>query len=216
MPMSERNLYADPVTHDLALQCVDPVGTLSTVNAALGYDPADPFAVTATFLTIEGDVGVDLRPGPARSRPDRPGRRGRRAHLALRWTPSGCATVIIELCSPDGELVAQALHPRHLRASSAAPWPRCRPAPKPTGSTSTSSSISCSSPPKVGQEHDHAPPCATHIGAPIPTPRAIATPRHLDVHLRPRPRRLPQQTLSSLRHHPAPRALTHPRRLATR
>ena len=62
MAISERNLHADLVTHDLALQCVDSVGTLTTVDAALGYDPADPFAVTVTFVTVGRRRGVGLRP----------------------------------------------------------------------------------------------------------------------------------------------------------
>ncbi len=107
MAMSERNLYADLVSHDLALQCVDAVGTLTTVDAALGYDPADPFAVTVTFVTAEGDVvwtfARDLLArgltGPAGVGD---------VHIWPCLDAEGAATVIIELCSPDGELVAQA------------------------------------------------------------------------------------------------------------
>jgi hypothetical protein len=107
MAISERNLYADPVTHDLALQCVNAVGTLSTVDAVLGYDPADPFAVTATFVTGEGDVvwtfARDLLAGGLTG----PAGVGD-VHLWPSVDAEGGATVIIELCSPDGELVAQA------------------------------------------------------------------------------------------------------------
>ena len=55
-PSVSATCFAKVVRSDLALQCVDPVGNLTTVDAALGYDPADPFAVTATFRTCEGDV----------------------------------------------------------------------------------------------------------------------------------------------------------------
>ena len=107
MTMSERNLYADPVTHDLALQCVDPVGTLSTVNAALGYDPADPFAVTTTFVTIEGDVVWTFARDLLARGLSGPAGEGD-VHIWPSVDAEGCATVILELCSPDGELVAQA------------------------------------------------------------------------------------------------------------
>ena len=107
MAISEPNLYADLVTHDLALRCVDAVGKLSSVDAALGYDPADPFAVTVTFMTVDGDVvwafARDLLvrglSGPAGEGD---------VHIWPCLDAEGCATVIIELCSPDGELVAQA------------------------------------------------------------------------------------------------------------
>jgi hypothetical protein len=124
MAMSERNLYADVVTHDLALLCVDPVGTLTTVNAVLGYDPADPFAVTVTFVSVEGDVvwafARDLLvrglTGPAGEGD---------VHIWPCVDAEGCATVIIELCSPDGELVAQArtrdLYPFLSRSLAAVP-----------------------------------------------------------------------------------------------
>jgi hypothetical protein len=107
MAMSERNLYADPVTHDLALQCVDAVGTMTTVDAALGYDPADPFAVTVTFVTVEGDVVWAFARDLLTRGLSGPAGEGD-VHIWPCLDAEGCATVIIELCSPDGELVAQA------------------------------------------------------------------------------------------------------------
>ena len=107
MPMSERNLYADVVTHDLALLCVDPVGTLTTVDAALGYDPADPFAVTVTFVTVEGDVVWTFARDLLARGLTGPAGEGD-VHIWPCVDADGGATVIIELCSPDGELVAQA------------------------------------------------------------------------------------------------------------
>ena len=107
MAMSERNLYADLVTHDLALQCVDAVGTLTTVDAALGYDPADPFAVTVTFVTVEGDVVWTFARDLLARGLSGPAGQGD-VHIWPCLDAEGCATVIIELCSPDGELVAQA------------------------------------------------------------------------------------------------------------
>jgi Streptomyces sporulation and cell division protein, SsgA len=107
MAMSERNLYSDLVTHDLVLQCVDPVGTLTTVNAVLGYDPADPFAVTATFVTVEGDVVWTFARDLLARGLSGPAGEGD-VHIWPCLDAQGNATVIIELCSPDGELVAQA------------------------------------------------------------------------------------------------------------
>ena len=107
MPMSERNLYADVLTHDLALLCVDPVGTLTTVEAALGYDPADPFAVTITFVTVEGDVVWTFARDLLARGLTGPAGEGD-VHIWPCVDADGGATVIIELCSPDGELVAQA------------------------------------------------------------------------------------------------------------
>ena len=107
MAISERNLYADQVSHDLALLCVDPVGTLTTVNAALGYDPADPFAVTLTFVTVGGDVVWTFARDLLARGLSGPAGEGD-VHIWPCVDADGGATVIIELCSPDGELVAQA------------------------------------------------------------------------------------------------------------
>ena len=107
MAISERNLYADVVRYDLALQCVDPVGTLTTVDAALGYDPADPFAVTATFRTVQGNVVWTFARDLLVRGLNGPAGVGD-VHLWPCVDAEGTATVIIELCSPDGELVAQA------------------------------------------------------------------------------------------------------------
>ena len=106
MAMSERNLYADVVRYDLALQCVEPAGTLTTVDAALGYDPADPFAVTATFRTVQGNVVWTFARDLLVRGLNGPAGVGD-VHLWPCVDAEGAATVIIELCSPDGELVAQ-------------------------------------------------------------------------------------------------------------
>ena len=107
MPTSERNLYADLVSHDLALQCVDAVGNLTTVAAVLGYDPADPFAVTATFVTVEGDVVWTFARDLLARGLSGPAGEGD-VHIWPSVDAEGAATVILELCSPSGELVAQA------------------------------------------------------------------------------------------------------------
>ena len=83
------------------------MGTLTTVDAALGYDPADPFAVTATFVTVEGDVVWTFARDLLARGLSGPAGEGD-VHIWPCVDAEGGATVIIELCSPDGELVAQA------------------------------------------------------------------------------------------------------------
>ena len=104
--MSERNLDAPVVTHAITMVVVNAAGTPS-VQPTLAYDPADPYAVTATFPTsgepvvwtfardllsrgLSGPVGDgDVRVWPSRD-------------------ISGKAIVNIELTTSSGGLVAQA------------------------------------------------------------------------------------------------------------
>ena len=105
--MSEPSPYAAVLTHDLTMECVDTVGTITTLDVAFGYDPADPYAVTATFCTAAGDVTWTFaRDLLARGLTDPAGEGD--VHLWPSLDDSGRAAVIIELCSPDGELVVQA------------------------------------------------------------------------------------------------------------
>ena len=39
------------ITQTVPMECVNATGTLTTVDTVLGYDPADPYAVTVTFHT---------------------------------------------------------------------------------------------------------------------------------------------------------------------
>ncbi|CUR60407.1 Sporulation and cell division protein SsgA (modular protein) [metagenome] len=108
-PMNEshRHLFSDVVTQDIAIECVDAAGTVTMLDAALGYDPADPYAVTATFFTGGGEVvWTFARDLLSRGLTDPAGEGD--VHIWPCLDANGRATVIIELCSPDGELVAQA------------------------------------------------------------------------------------------------------------
>ena len=104
--MSEHNLSADVVTQELIMQGVDTGGTARTMDAALGYDPGDPYAVTVTFRARAGDVvWTFARELLARGLTDPSGEGD--VHIWPSLDTVGRAMVIIELCSPDGDLVAQ-------------------------------------------------------------------------------------------------------------
>ena len=90
--------FSAGITQDIAMDCVDAAGQSMTLEAALGYHPTDPYAVTVTFRTTGGDVVWTFA----------------RDLLARGLTaPAGEGDVhvwpcIIELRSPDGELLVQA------------------------------------------------------------------------------------------------------------
>ena len=105
--MSEHNLSADVVTQDVIMQGVDTGGTARIMDAALGYDPGDPYAISITFRTAAGDVvWTFARELLTRGLTDPSGEGD--VHIWPSLDTVGRAIVIIELCSPDGDLVAQA------------------------------------------------------------------------------------------------------------
>src|SRR4051794_2700237 len=101
------NSAKSAVTQSLALDLIDNSGTATPMQAALSYDPRDPYAVSAVFMTGAGNVRWTF---------------GRDLLLAGIYEPCGdgdvhvwpCldadghAVVIVELCSPDGEALVQA------------------------------------------------------------------------------------------------------------
>ena len=99
--------HAGGVTQHRTMQCVDAAGAVTDLDVALGYDPADPYAVTARFITREGDViwtfGRELL---SRGLTDPAGEGDVQVWPCL--DSDGRAMVVIELRSPDGELIAQA------------------------------------------------------------------------------------------------------------
>jgi hypothetical protein len=105
--MSERHPSADVVTQDITMECVDAAGIVTTVDAMLSYHPADPYAVTATLPTAAGDVVWTFARELLSLGLTHPADAGD-VHIWPFLDANNRATVIIELCSPHGELVAQA------------------------------------------------------------------------------------------------------------
>jgi hypothetical protein len=102
--------FTDGVTQDIAMDCVDAAGQSMQLDAALGYQPDDPYAVTVTFRTPGGDVvwtfardllscGLTVPTGEGD------------VHVWPCLSSEGRAVIIIELRSPDGELLVQAPAP---------------------------------------------------------------------------------------------------------
>jgi hypothetical protein len=104
--MQDRNTFSGSVTQSVQMDCVDSSGQAMSLEAELGYSPADPFAVTATFRTSGGDVvwtfARELLIGGLTA----PAGEGD-VHVWPCLDTAGRAMVIIELNSPDGELLVQ-------------------------------------------------------------------------------------------------------------
>jgi len=101
------NTAPSGVTQSVTLELIDASGTATPMQADLTYDPRDPYAVTAVFLTGAGNVrwtfGRDLLAGGIYE-PTGDGD----VHVWPCLDADGHAVVIIELCSPDGEALVQA------------------------------------------------------------------------------------------------------------
>ena len=95
-----------PLSQLVTLELIDATGVGTPLETELTYNPADPFAVTATFMTVAGQVrwtfGRDLLIGGLYE-PTGDGD----VHVWPCLSSDGSAVVIIELCSPDGELLVQ-------------------------------------------------------------------------------------------------------------
>ena len=98
---------AGTVTKVVTLELIDSTGTATPLETELTYDPRDPFAMTATFLTVAGQVrwtfGRDLLIGGLYE-PTGDGD----VHVWPCLDNQARSVVIIELCSPDGEALVQA------------------------------------------------------------------------------------------------------------
>ena len=94
------------VSQVLLLELIDPSGAVAPLETELTYDPADPLAVSATFLTVAGRVrwtfSRDLLIGGL-AEPVGDGD----VHVWPCVDNEGNSVVIIELCSPDGEALVQ-------------------------------------------------------------------------------------------------------------
>ena len=101
------NTAAAVVTQAVALELIDTSGAATPIDAELRYDPADPYAVTMVFRTGVQEVlwtfGRELL-AECLYEPSGDGD----VHVWPCLSSTGAAVVIIELCSPDGELLVQA------------------------------------------------------------------------------------------------------------
>ena len=95
------------VSQRMALELIDHTGSVTPIEADLHYDPRDPYAVTAVFITgttqVRWTFGRDLL-AEGLYEPTGDGD----VHVWPCLDSEGHAVVIIELCSPDGEALVQA------------------------------------------------------------------------------------------------------------
>jgi hypothetical protein len=95
------------VTQRVTLELIDATGGGTPMEAELRYDAVDPYAVTAVFMTVAGQVrwtfGRDLLIEGLHE----PAGDGD-VHVWPCLDADGRAVVVIELCSPDGEALVQA------------------------------------------------------------------------------------------------------------
>ncbi|HYO41344.1 MAG TPA: SsgA family sporulation/cell division regulator [Nocardioidaceae bacterium] len=101
------NMAPATVTQLLGLELIDGAGSATPIEAELHYDPSDPYAVTAVFLTGDSPVrwtfGRDLLlEGIAEPAGDGD------VHVWPCMDADGRPVVLMELCSPDGEALIQA------------------------------------------------------------------------------------------------------------
>jgi hypothetical protein len=103
----EARQVASTVTQAVTLELIDAAGGATPLETELAYDPADPFAVSATFNTVAGQVrwtfGRDLLIGGLYE-PTGDGD----VHVWPCLDNDAHSVVMIELCSPDGEALVQA------------------------------------------------------------------------------------------------------------
>jgi hypothetical protein len=96
------------LSQELVLQCLDAWGRSLELPASFGYDPSDPWAVWITFRgsrdEVRWAVGRDLL---LQGMTDPAGEGDIQLWPSI--DENGRAAVVMELCSPDGRLVAQLL-----------------------------------------------------------------------------------------------------------
>lgn len=102
----EHHVVAD-VCSDLTIQCIDTMGRTHDLDTVFSYDEADPYAVTITFLTHEGDLPWTFSRDLLIQGLTSPVGDGD-VHVCPSINDRGRAVVIIELSSPDGHLVTEA------------------------------------------------------------------------------------------------------------
>lgn len=104
--MSFEDTTITAVTEHVTLDCVDGAGQTMTIPGELGYSSTDPYAVTTTFFTAGGDVVWTFARDLMVRGLTAPAGDGD-VHVWPCLDAEGQAVVIIELHSPDGELLVQ-------------------------------------------------------------------------------------------------------------
>lgn len=102
-----KDSVTDDVFHDVTMDCVDSCGNAHTLEATLGYTATDPYAVTLTFNVPEDKVVWTFSRELLMLGLDEPAGDGD-VHVWPETDSTGSAGVMIELCSPDGHLLALA------------------------------------------------------------------------------------------------------------
>ena len=97
---------AHPVVTSLTMELFAPLGAVLPLGVELSYDAADPFAVVAVFDTDGERINWTFARDLLRLGLFEPAGDGD-IHLWPSTDASGEETVIIELCSPDGESTLQ-------------------------------------------------------------------------------------------------------------
>lgn len=98
--------FSGETSQEITARCVDADGRTRTLELRLGYSPEDPYAVTVTFRTEWGDVIWTMARELLSRGLTNPTGEGD-VHVWPCLDPQGNAVVIIELSSPDGELLVQ-------------------------------------------------------------------------------------------------------------
>jgi hypothetical protein len=95
------------VSQAVTLELIDSAGSATPIEAELQYDPRDPYAVTAVFMTGRHQVRWTFGRDLLRTGLYEPSGDGD-VHVWPCLDADGHAVVIVELCSPDGEALIQA------------------------------------------------------------------------------------------------------------
>jgi hypothetical protein len=105
--MTQQPIDHQTLTHDINLSCVDPWGRSVDVPTTLGYRADDPFAVSLTFHAGSGDVSwVVARTLLLQGLAAPAGEGDVKVYPSI--DEDARAVAILDFCSPDGRLVAQA------------------------------------------------------------------------------------------------------------
>ncbi|MFC6152287.1 SsgA family sporulation/cell division regulator [Nocardioides yefusunii] len=94
------------VRSDITITCIDISGRSHDIDTVFSYDEADPYAVTVTFLTHEGNLPWTFARDLLARGLNAPVGDGD-VHVCPSVDERGHAVVIIELSSPDGHLVTE-------------------------------------------------------------------------------------------------------------